>query len=146
LFAGLEPVPAPPTLFHAVPWRRRGRPRAASMLAADVVGVLTEGLAAEGDDLSPGVDPGLPAVVLQEEPPAAEPAVLRLAGATLPLPVYHLEDTGEYLVYTGRLYAPATVMVAPALDAEGLEDAPVDYPHYRDELCAALKAAGIALA
>jgi len=146
VFNSLAPVTAPHELFHAVPWRRRGRPRTVAELASDVGGLLAGGIPAARDDLSPGVDPALPAVVLQGEHPHDEPVVLRLAGSTLPAPLYRLEDTGEFLVYVSLLRAPVTVVLAPQLDADLLEDAAVDYPRYRDDLRTALTAAGILLA
>ena len=146
IFHGLVPVTAPHELFHPVPWRHRGRPRPAVDLAADVRKVLAEGVVAAGDDLSPGVDPALPAVVLQGERPCDEPVVLCLTGSALPAPLYRLQDTGEFLVYVPRLWVPTTVELAPRLDPGLLEEAAVDYPRYRDDLRAALTAAGTPLA
>ena len=143
IFSGLVPVATPPDLYHVVPWRRRGRLRPAADLAADVARLLAEGIAAEGDDLSPGVDTALPAVVLEAAPPTGEPVMLRLAAGTIPVPAYRLQDTGEYLFYVAGLRAPATVLVAPELDADVLEDTPVDYPRYRAQLVDALAAARV---
>ena len=67
-------VAAPPPLFHAVVWLRRGRPRPADEVAADVVAAARRGLAADDDALAPGVDPELPGrAARQSSPPAATP-------------------------------------------------------------------------
>lgn len=145
IFHGLVPVAAPPDLYHVVSWRRRGRIRPAADLASDVTRLLADGIAAEGDDLSPGLDTDLPGVVLDAECPTEEPVALRLAAGMIPIPAYHLQETGEYLFYVARLRTPATVIVASELPLEALEDAPVDYPRYRADLLAALSAAGAPL-
>ena len=143
IFAGLEVVPWPPDLYHAIAWLRRGRPRAASDVAAEVSGARSEGLAADGDDLARGVDPALPAVALTAEPPPGEPIVLRLPAGAAPAPVCRLADTGDYLVHVGRLRGPFTVLLRATLDPDTLEETPVDYPSYRAEILAALSALGI---
>src|SRR5438067_8540293 len=111
----------------------RGRPRA-------------EGLAGEGDDLSPGADPELPAVMLRSDAPPAEPLVLRLPAAALPAPVLRLVESGEYLVHAVRLPAPFALRLAARLESD--EDlrvalAPADYTRWRDVLARALAAAGV---
>ncbi len=143
IFASLEVVPCPPDLFHPITWLRRGRPRPAAEVAADVARARTEGLTADGDDLTPGVDPALPAVVLSAEPPPGDPVVLRLAAAGAPAPVCRLTDTGDYLIHVERLRAPFTVLLAATLAEDELEETPVDYPGYRRELAAALAGLGL---
>lgn len=143
IFTDLEPVPPTPDLFQAIAWRRRGRPRPAADLVAEVVRARDEGLAAEGDDLSPGTDASLVAVVLRAEPPLDEPLVLRVAAGALGLPFYRLTETGEYLLYTSRLRAPLSARLAHALDEGEIESSPLDYGRYRAELAAALAAAGV---
>ena len=144
IFAGLEPVALPPALFHAVPWLRRGRLRPVADVTADVLRVATDGLEAEGDDLSAGTDPVLPAVVLSAEPPLDEAIILRLE--SLPtVPVYRLGESNEYLIYTPRLRASPVVVLAPSLPTDEqlrLEVSPEDYIRYRNELAGALTAAG----
>src|SRR5207247_951179 len=103
----------------------------------------SEGLAADGDDLAPGVDPGLPAVALTAEPPPGEPIVLRLPAGAAPAPVCRLSDTGDYLVHVARLCGPFTVLLRATLDPEALEETPVDYPPYRAEVLAVLSTLGI---
>jgi len=143
IFDGLEPATPPRVLFHGVSWRRRGRVRPAAELAADVVRAREEGLLAEGDDLSPGVDPELAAVPLQGQPSADGPLVLRLLVAALPAPVYRLTHTGDYLVYAPRPRAPFDVLLAAELPPDEVDVAPSDYLRYRDELTATLAAAGV---
>jgi hypothetical protein len=149
VFAGLEGVPPLPQLFAPVEWLRRGRRRPAPDVAADIVRVRDEGLLADGDDLSPGADAELPAVVLAAEPPADEPVVLQLPGAALP-PTYRLVDTGELLVYVPRLRVPGlSILLAPALaeDEQRRVEIPAEeWRAWRAELAQAVAAAGIALA
>ncbi len=142
VFVGVEAVAAPDALFRPVAWRRRGRPRPAADLLAELTTLRDEGLPAEGDDLSPGTDPALPAVVLRDEAPADEPVVVRLRGPALTLPVFRLAASGEYLAYTPRLRAPLAVIVATQLADDEVEATPLDYGRYRAELTAALRAAG----
>jgi len=143
IFDGLEPVSPPPALFHGVPWRRRGRVRPAAELAAEVVRAREEGLLAEGDDLSPGIDPELAAVQLQDTPPGDGPLVLRLPAAAIAVPVHRLTHTGDYLAHAPRLRAPFDVLLATELAPDEVDVAPSDYLRYRDELSARLAAAGV---
>ena len=146
IFAGLEPAPAPGDLFAALAWLRRGRPRPAEEVVGEVLAARAEGLAGEGDDLSPGADPELPAVTLRSDAPPAEPLVLRLPAAALPAPVLRLVESGEYLVHAARLPAPFALRLAARLESD--EDlrvalAPADYTRWRDVLARALAAAGV---
>lgn len=146
VFAGLEPAPLPPALFFPVPWLRRGRRRPVAEIVAEVADARDQGLPGEGDDLSPGADAELPAVTLVAEPPGDEPICLRLATATLEAPVLRVAATGEYLVHAVRLRAPLAVRLAPELPADEqlrVEVTPADHARWRDELAAALTAAGI---
>ena len=144
IFAGIATVEPPPALVHTLTWRRRNRPRPAAELVAEIAALRTDGLPGVGDDLAAGVDPMLPAVVLESEPAPDEPAVLRLATATLGVPVYQLEATGEHLVYAARLRAPFTVVLARTLDPEAVESTPLDYQRWRAGIADAMTAAGIA--
>ncbi len=146
IFAGLEPAPAPGDLFAALAWLRRGRPRPAEEVVGEVLAARAEGLAGEGDDLSPGADPELPAVTLRSDAPPAEPLVLRLPATALPAPVLRLVESGEYLVHAARLPAPFALRLAARLESD--EDlrvalAPADYTRWRDVLARALAAAGV---
>jgi hypothetical protein len=143
VFAGLEPVTAPLALFRPVAWRRRNRPRPAPDLVAEVASLVSGGLIGEGDDLAPGVDPALPAIVLETELPLDEPVVLRIAGPALGVRVHRLEATGEHLVHAARLRVPFTVLLARDLDPDALESTPLDYARWRAEIATALTAAGI---
>jgi len=146
VFAGLEPVTQWPDLFVPLVSVRRGRPRPVADLVADVVRVRDEGLEAEGDDLSPGADAELPAVVLSQDPPGDEPAALRFPGGSFPAPVHRLWATGEHLVYVRRLRAPFVVRLATAAaddEQRRLETSPAEDTRRRAELGRALTAAGI---
>jgi len=143
IFDGLDPVAPPPALFRAVTWRHRGRVRPATDVTAEVLRTREEGLVAEGDDPSPGVDPELGAVLFRDTPPADDPVVLRLLASALPVPTYRLADTGDYLAYSPRLRAPFDVLLAADLPAGETDATPFDWPRYRHELTAALGAAGV---
>ena len=145
IFDGLEPATLPSALFHGLPWRRRGRVRPAVELGAEVVRAREEGLLAEGDDLSPGVDPELTAVQLQGAPSGEAPLVLRLRAAAMPAPAYRLAHTGDYLAFVPRLRAPFDVLLATEVPPDEVDVAPSDYRRYRDELSARLAAAGVQL-
>jgi len=146
VFAGLEPAPPPGDLFAPLAWLRRGRLRPAGDVVAEVLAARSEGLAGEGDDLSPGADADLPAVTLRAETPPDEPLVLRLPAAALPVPLLRLVESGEYLVHAARLPAPVSVQLAARLESDEdfrLELTPADYARWRDAVAQALVAAGV---
>ena len=145
VFVGLAPTRTPPVLYHALAWRRRGRPRAVPDLVAEVLSARDEGLMPEGDDLSRGADARLPAVVLLDTPPLDEPVVLRLDSARVGREALRLGDTGEYLVHVRSLRALAGVRVADELPADELEASPTDYGRFRAELVGALAGAGVSV-
>jgi len=147
IFADLEPASGRGTLFAALPWLRRGRLRPVDELAADVVTIARDGLPAEGDDLSRGADPELPAVVLAATAPE-EPVLLRLAAEDVRGPLHRLAGSDEHLVHVPRLRAPVTVAIAADFAPDEqlrVELAPADYARHRDALAAALAAAGVAV-
>jgi hypothetical protein len=141
IFSGLDVVPAPPVLFHPVPWLRRGRPRPPAELADAVQRMHAEGVPGEGDDRAPGVDVDLPAVTLTLELPAGEPLALQISGATLDRPVLRHADTGDHLVHVTRLQTPFSVVLRSSLDDDG--DAAEDYPAFRLELARVLADRGL---
>jgi hypothetical protein len=143
VFAGLETVATPPTLYHALAWRRRGRARTVADLVAEVLRARDRGLMPEGDDLSRGADARLPAVMLLDVPPDDEPAALTIDGARVGPRVLRLADTGEYLVHVPSLRALGGVHVADALPPDELEAGAEDYARFRAELIAALGRAGV---
>jgi hypothetical protein len=146
IFAGLEAAPAPIDLYTPLAYLRRGRLRPVAELVAEVVEARTQGLAAEGDDLSPGADAELPAVAFRPEAPTGEPMVLRVPAGALPVPVLRLTESGDHLVHVVRLRAPLAVRLAERLEAEEqprVEIAAADYARHRDALAAALAAAGV---
>lgn len=146
VFADLAVVTPIPDLHLPVPWIRRARPRPPAELARAAATVAREGVAADGDPLAPGMDPGLPAVALDLVPATDEPLVLRLAGAGLPPAVFRVEEAGTYLVHVPHLHAPAVALVPRALDDEALGEFSVDWDSWRAALIAALAADGIAVA
>jgi hypothetical protein len=143
VFAGLDVIAPPRDLFAAIPWLRRGRPRPVADLAAEAARVCAEGLPADGDEIAPGVDPALPAVALQPEPPVDEPLVLRIPGTDVPDPVARLTDTGEYLVHCVRLHVSPGLWLRTHLDSDALEGAVADYPRHRRDLADALATLGL---
>jgi len=148
IFAGLEAIPTPPDLFAPVVWLRRGRLRPVADVASDVAAVRTAGLAADGDDLSPGADAELPAVALSGDGPADEPFLLRFPAGTIAGPVHRLVESGEYLVHAARVRAPAVLRLAPRLAGDEqfrVEISPGEYARYRSALAAAAAAAGVAI-
>src|SRR5207249_10312902 len=117
-------------------------PRPVAAIVAEVRRCRDEGLIAEGDDVAPGADPELPAVLLQGEAPPDEPIVLRCrAGAAGP-GVYRLTDTGEFLVYALRLRVPLAVLLRHTPADEDDDTGRVD-PGWGAALGAALTAAGV---
>jgi len=142
IFVGLEPAPRPPDLFYPLAWQRRGEPRPVAEVVADVQHYRDEGIAAEGDDVAPGTDPELPAVLLLGEAPPDEPVMLRFQSGAFGQPAYRLADTGEFLVYAPRLRAPFTVLLRPTLDTEDDEGAGA-YPAWHAALAAALATANV---
>jgi hypothetical protein len=145
VFAGLEVTDAA-TLFVPVAWVRRGRVRPVADVVADVVHARDDGLAPEGDDLTPGADDALPAVVFAAEPPADEPVLLRVATAALPT-VFRLTDTGEHVVYARCVpLRNLTVTLATELgedEQRRVEIRPADWTRWRAALAAALAAASV---
>src|SRR5262249_54790829 len=106
LFEGLELVPEPPPLFHAMSWLRRNRPRPPADVAAEIARLRAEGIEAEGDALERGVDPELPAVPLLDERPAADPVCLRFAPHAPPPAGSRPAHSGHPLAHTRPRRAP----------------------------------------
>jgi hypothetical protein len=146
VFAQLETVARVPDLFHPFGCFQRGRLRPPAAMVAALTDMRDAGLPAESDDLSPGADPELPAVILQAEPAPDEPILLRFPATTLPAPVHRLADTEDYLLHAPRVRAPFVVRIATALSDEQLrvELNDADWRAYRAELTAALGTVGFA--
>ena len=145
VFADLETVGARCGGFTSVPWLRRGRPRPAADLAAEIACRRAEGLAGEGAPDAPGSDPELPAVVLAAEPPPGEPLVLAFPADVLPPVLFRLSGTDEILVHVPRLLARFRVCVPAALDDDAVGEATLHWEPYRAALVEALAAAGEAV-
>jgi len=147
IFAGLVPA-APHDLFAPLAWLRRGRFRPVAEVVAEIERLRDEGLGADGDDLSPGSDPELPAVGLLPAPPPDEPIVLRFPLATLGAPVHRLVETDDHLVHVARLRAPFLVRIVAAFESpEQLRVEPdADaWARWRTALADALGACGVAV-
>jgi hypothetical protein len=112
VYDGASIAPPPPALHLAVPWQRRGRPRPAGEIAADVAVLRAEGAPAERDPEGAGVDPELPAVALLRAPPPGAPVSLVLRGAALPAWVLVLAASDDVFVPGKRLLAAFDAMLA----------------------------------
>jgi hypothetical protein len=144
LFAGVEVVAPSPDLFHPVAWQRRGRPLPADAIAADLVRLRADGLAGDDDVAAPGVDPGLPGVIMSAAPPLGAPVYVVLRDAARPAWALRLVATGDLVVPGTRLVTPFTVGLA-APDDDDLDEWTLDPAAYHDELAAAIGARGLPL-
>ena len=144
LFAGVEDVAPPPALFHPVAWQRRGRPLPADDVAAGLDRLRAEGLAGDDDVAAPGVDPGLPGVLVSATPPLGAPVYVVLRDTARPAWALRLVATGDFVVPGTRLVAPFAVGLASPED-EDLDEWTLDPVAYRDALAAALTARGLPL-
>ena len=144
LFAGVEAVAPPPVVFHPVGWQRRGRPLPAKDVAAELVRLRAEGLVGDDDVAAPGVDPGLPGIVVTAAPPLGAPVYLVLRDAARPAWALRLVATGDYVVPGALLVAPFAVGLASP-DDEDLDEWTLDPAAYRDALAAAITARGLPL-
>jgi len=140
IFAGVERVVSPPALFFPLAWQRRNRPRPVADVVVEVARCRDEGIPAEGDDMAPGTDPDLPAVVCAAD--TDDPVTLRFDASAIDAPVHRLSDSGEFLVYVPCLRAPFRVVLRAALAADDDEGA-AEFPAWRAGLATALASAGI---
>ncbi|HWP64443.1 MAG TPA: hypothetical protein VNO26_00860 [Candidatus Limnocylindria bacterium] len=113
IFAGVRTGLPPVAAFWEPVWQRRGRPLTPAELVAELRTIATTGIPGTGDDLSPGTDAALPAVLLGAGRPPGAPLALRIDGALLPRPVLHLAD-GRLLVPGAALRLSFTVALAAA--------------------------------
>jgi hypothetical protein len=136
VFADLRVGPAPAAAFWAPAWQRRGRPRPAEEVAEELCRLAAEGIPATTEDLTPGVDPELPGVLLQAGLPFGAPLALRFDRTVLPDPCLRLGD--EQLLLPGEhLRLPFTVTLA-APD-EPLDEWVADPPAYLSALARACR-------
>jgi hypothetical protein len=142
IFADLTAVPQPEAAYWTPTWQRRGRPRPADVVAAEFDGLQTEGIPATGDDLTPGVDPELPGVLLASGMPLGSPLALRYDGHLLPQSSLRLGDD-VVLVPSDRLHLPFTVALAAA--DEPLDEWVADPAAYLDALERACRQRGLAV-
>ena len=138
LFAAVRIVDAPPVLFHPVAWQRRGRPRAADEIAAEIARLRADGRPSEADEEMAGVDPALPGVLLQVSPPLGAPVYLVLRGTARPDWVVEL-PSGDVVAPGRSLHAAFVVGLADPDDDE-LDGWTLDPATYRRELATALRA------
>ena len=144
LFDDTAAVPPPAMLHHPIAWQRRGRPRPATDIAADLARLLRNGLPGDDDAEAPGIDPELPGVVLRPAPPLGDPAYVAIEGATVPSPVLALATTGDVVVPGARLRVPFRVVLAAPDDDDADADAWVlDPVAFHRDLGAALAACGV---
>jgi hypothetical protein len=146
IFAGIEPTPPVASLHAPVAWLHRSRLRPPAEVANEIVAAREKGIPAEGDDLSPGADADLPAVVLTADLPPGEPVVLRLEAGTVRGPLHRLVESDERLVHVPRLAVAATAVIAErlALDEQlRVEIEAADWTRFRAALVGTLAAAGV---
>jgi len=148
LFADLEPARIAPSLFQALPLtgrHRGGSPvRPPEEVAEAVALVRSDGLrpSAHGRDWW---DRDLPAIVLADDLAAVDaPAALALAG--LPPSVALLRAADSLLVFTPRLAADVSVVLAETSDDSWYEASEGSFEEYRDRLAAELRRRGVAVA
>ena len=144
LFADVEDVAPPPALFHPVAWQRRGRPLPADAIAGELLRLRAEGLPGDDDVAAPGVDAGLPGVVMSAAPPLGAPVYVVLREAARPPWALRLVATGDFVVPGARLVTPFAVGLASP-DDEELDEWTLDPAAYRDALVAAITAHGLSL-
>jgi hypothetical protein len=142
LYAGAVGSDPPLALFHPVVWQRRGRPRPVGELADELSRLRDEGLPADSDVATPGVDPALPGVMLHPAPPPGAPVYLSLRGEARPSWVLVLATSGDLIVPSARFRTPFAVGLADPDDDE-LDAWTLDPATYRREVAAALTARGI---
>jgi len=144
VFDGAAVAPPPPVLYHPVTWQRRGRPRPAADIAAEVAELRRNGLMGDDDPAAFGVDPALPAVVLHRAAPHGAPLALVLNGAALPAWVMTLPVTDDVFVPGARFVTPFEV--ALAAPGDDIDDWVLDPEELRRGLRAALGTHGIPIA
>ena len=142
LYDGVEAAQPPAALFHSVVWQRRGRPRPAAEIAAELLRQRDEGFPGHGDPDAPGVEPELPGVPLHTAAPPGEPIVLVVRGSARPPWVLALAASGDVVVPGSRAHLAFTVALADPADEE-LDEWTLDPAAYRRDLALALDAVGL---
>jgi hypothetical protein len=143
IFADLRAAPPPAAAFWTPTWQHRGRPLPVERVVEDLVGIREDGIRAFGDDLVPGVDPALPAILMSIDPHSGVPLAIRYDGAVLPTPCLYLGD--DQLVFpVERLRLPFTVVLAAP--GEPLDEWLADGPAYLEALAVACRHAALPLA
>jgi hypothetical protein len=142
VFADVEPAPTCAALYHPVTVAgRRGRLAAAPTLAAELETMCTKGLVAAEGGAIPATDASLRAVPLHADWAALDtPVALRVDPRTIPLPVFRIAASRDHLVYTERLRARATVVLARHADPQRWPELGVDYVDFFTAMTAALAA------
>jgi hypothetical protein len=140
LFAGASVRAPSPELVHPVAWQRRGRPRPAAEIAAELADWYADGIPGDGDPAAPGVDPALPGVSLHPAAPDGAPLHLAIAPGAAAW-VLSLDATGDVVAPGARRRLPFTVVLADPDDE--LDAWTLDPAAYRADLAAALAARGL---
>lgn len=150
IFAGVEPYPQCPTLYHPVAIaERRGAGEhfaPATACAVAIAALAQDGIAAAtSTDL--GADETIRAVFLSDDPELLEsPVALTIEPASLELPACRLAAASDAVLYAARLRVPFRVRCAPAVTDEWWAVRPDAYARYIAELRAELTARAIPLA
>jgi len=142
IFADLHAAAPPAAAFWTPVWQNRGRPLPAERIATELRDLEGLGIPATGDDLTAGVDPDLPGVLLSASMPLGAPLALRYEGTTLPLPCLCLRDD-LVVIPVDRLRLP--FVVALARPDEPLDEWVADPPAYLDALERACGQQGLAV-
>jgi hypothetical protein len=142
IFADVEPGSRPPAAFWVPVWQRRGRALPPGELAQALLKLESDGVPGETDDLTPGVDPELPGLVLSLSDVGGAPALLRYDAAVLPEPSLRL-GTDQVLVPGALVRLPFTVALTDPEDA--VDEWVSDPAAYRAALDAACTGAGLSL-
>jgi len=140
IFVDLDVGPPPDAAFWTPVWQSRGRPLAAERIVSELRELRALGIAASGDDMTPGVDPDLRGVLLSFPMPPGAPLALRYKGTRLPVPALRLRDD-LLVVPVDRLCLPFVVVIA--VPDEPLDEWVADPAAYLDALVHACRQQGL---
>jgi hypothetical protein len=143
IFADLEVAGAPAAAFWTPTWQRRGRPLPPEQIAVALRDFQADGIPGSGDDLTPGVDPELPGVLLASVMPFGAPLALRYDAHVLPATCLRLGDD-QVLLPGGHLRLPFVVALASPDDP--LDEWVADPALYVRALDVACRRAGLEVA
>jgi len=149
VFAGLQHVPQPPpTLYFPVsPSSGRRRPGSSPFLsppdcAERIVRLLIEGLEPESD-AAEWWQRELPSISCADSTAALEtPIALGLAASAVAVALFTTADEPSYQIFTPRLHAPLSIVLATEATDEWWEAYQDSYREFRDALTHELAARG----